>query len=388
MPGMPNPERPAKAYDRTDTEIEESSALDFIAEARRPILIQRHRQVIEDMEVGLSDALITGQTDHKRFKAMLEELDRPDQVERMRIALKALTEDPHHREANLRRALVEELCLSRERGQGEVVGLQLQAIGIYRLVRNLLLKRQGEAPGLDEMRELPAAQLGQLMAEPECTFAQPVLGVLRTKGYEDHCLRTIKRLRKLPGADEHWQDAAGEITLTRDEEAPLLQLPQTERIEARKLLVRDRLRSRFYRAVFLGYFAADEFDPREAEGHPTVLHWLQAVHETPHLYPFTQGQSAGQKAFRVGRLLEKVVQLHEIYARVAHAAENPAHREQMAGKGIRERLQIITRAHYPPLPMSPDLTLAALLCPFGAFVRWVQERVAANDFILPPDPKR
>ena len=35
-------------------------SLEFIQEARRPILIQRHLPTIREMEAGLSDSIITG----------------------------------------------------------------------------------------------------------------------------------------------------------------------------------------------------------------------------------------------------------------------------------------------------------------------------------------
>ena len=49
---------------------------------------------------------------------------------------------------------------------------------------------------------------------------------------------------------------------------------------------------------------------------------------------------------------------------------------------------MLAKDHYPVLPFSPELTLAALLCPFASFVTWVQKRVAEKDFVIPPDPKR
>jgi hypothetical protein len=374
---------------RLQTEDNAATTMEFIQEARRPILIVRHQTMIEEMESSLADQFITGDSDHPRVKAMLADLDAPEMTERLRIGLATLADDGHYREATLRQALVEELCLWRERAGQEVAQLQLYAIGMYRLVRRCLAERQGgDAPTLDELRELPAARLGQLLSPPAAGFAQPVLNQLRTKGYADRSLKAVKRLVRQANAEERWDDAGGEPTLTREEEEPLLQLPESERKATRELLVRDRIRSRFYRQVFLQYLGSDEFDPREAEAHPHVLHWLQTIDETPHLYSFLQGQAAGQKAFRISQLTQKIVQLHEVYARIAHASDNPAHRAQLAGKSARERLAIINRLHYPPLPGTPDLTLAALLCPFPAFVAWIQGKVAANDLVVPPDARR
>ena len=50
------------------------STLEFIAEARRPVLVQRHRSLVEEMETSLSDAFITGAADNQRLQAMLREL--------------------------------------------------------------------------------------------------------------------------------------------------------------------------------------------------------------------------------------------------------------------------------------------------------------------------
>jgi hypothetical protein len=48
----------------------------------------------------------------------------------------------------------------------------------------------------------------------------------------------------------------------------------------------------------------------------------------------------------------------------------------------------MSKDHYPVLAVTPELTLSALLCPFTTWVEWVQNRVEAQDFVLPPDPRR
>ena len=374
---------------RLQTADDAATTQEFILEARRPILVLRHRSLISEMEAGLSDQLITGASDNPRVQAMIAELDRPDMLDRLRIALAALAGDGHYSDRLLRDALIEELCLWRERSGADVAELQLHAIGLYRLVRQGLAERQGEpAPTLDELRALPLSGLDQLLAPLAPSFAQPVLHLIRTKAYGDRCFKAVKRLVRQGGADERWDDVDGGPVLTPEEQAPLDQLPAGERSAARALLIQDRIRSRFYRQVFTQYLGGDEFDPREAAAHRHVLAWLQAIDETPHLYPFLQGQTARQKAFRIAQLTQKIVQIHEVYARLAHASANPALRERLAGRGVRERLAIINRLHYPPMPNTPDLTLAALLCPFAAFVAWVQQQVGAQEFIIPPDARR
>jgi hypothetical protein len=84
----------------------------------------------------------------------------------------------------------------------------------------------------------------------------------------------------------------------------------------------------------------------------------------------------------------KIVQLHEMYARMAMASQHSAYSTQFAGKAIRERLALLSKDHYPPLALTQELTLAAMLCPFKVFVAWVQDKNSNNEFVLPPDPIR
>jgi hypothetical protein len=98
--------------------------------------------------------------------------------------------------------------------------------------------------------------------------------------------------------------------------------------------------------------------------------------------------AAAQKAFRLGQLGLKLVQMHEIHARLARAESHAGYRDRFAGKSTRERLAILAADRYPPLPAPRELTLATLFCPFAALVAFVHDRVAVHDFILPPDPRR
>jgi hypothetical protein len=366
------------------------STQDIIAEARRPLLVERHRHAIEEMESMLGEALITGDADNPRLRQVLVELESESEQRRLRSTMESLASDHHFKDATLRNALIEHLCLLREEQGVEVARLQAHVIGLYRRVRELVGARQGEAPSLGDLRELPATVLGRLIDPVPPLFGSPNLNesVVYTPAFAERALRTVKRLRRADGADAQWAEADGDPPLPRDVELHLSSLSDSELRETRALLVRDRIRSLFYRAVFLQYLSADELDPKEVESHPTVLHWLQAVESTGHLYPFMQGQTHGQKAFRLGQLVQKIIQMHEMYARVAQAAAHPSYREAFNGLDVRARLALLARDHYPPLALTPELTLAALLCPFAAFVTWVQERVAAKDFVLPPDPRR
>jgi hypothetical protein len=363
--------------------------MDFIAEARRPLLVERHRKLIDEMESSLSDNLITGSDENPRLQAMLKELEADSEKARLGRTLKALAEDSHYKDTTLRNALVEQLCLWREEGNVEVAALQLHVIGIYRSIRNSVAERQGAPPSLADLRELPATMLGRLLNAIPPAFGSPTLNeaLVYTPAFADRSMRTIRRIRKAENADGSWADANGEPSIPREIEEPLDALPEAERKAARQLLVRDRIRSSFYREVFLKYLSRDEFDISH-DDHPTILHWLEAIESTGHLYPFMQGQTAGQKAFRLQHLMQKILQLHEIYARVALASQHPTYRESFKDKNTRVRLAELSKDHYPPLGMTPELTLAAMLCPFRIFVDWVQARVAEHDFVLPPDPKR
>jgi len=367
-----------------------SSTLEIIAEARRPLLIERHRQLIEEMESSLSEQTVSGTTENPRLKAVIEQLSQPSAVARLDRTLNELASDSHYKDVPLRAGLVDELCLMREKQGIEVAQLQLHVIGMYRRVRELIQDHQGEAPTLADLREIPSNMLGRLITPIPCEFGSPSLGdsLVYTPSFADRCMRTIKRIRKADKGSARWEDANGEPPLPRQVEEPLESLPPEERKVARAMAISERIRSTFYREVFLKYLSADELDPSEIKAHRTILHWLEGMESTAHLYPFLQGQTVAQKSFRLSNLLTKIVQLHEIYARVATAAQRGGYAEKFAGRSTRDRLLMLAKDHYPVLPFSPELTLAALLCPFASFVTWVQKRVAEKDFVIPPDPKR
>ena len=366
------------------------STMEFIAEARRPLLIQRHRGNVEEMESSLTDSFIAGTHDNARLQAMLKVLDSESEQERVAKTLKAICEDQHYREATLHDALVEELCLLRERGSIELATLQLHVIGVYRQVRTRFKERQGEAPTLAELRPTPVAMVSRLLDPVQPEFGSPRLAASQayTPLYAERALATIKRIRKGVAGDQHWQESTGEPVLPRELEEPLEGLPEGERKAARALLVRDRIRSKFYRDVFLVYFDVNELDPAEYDAYPTMIRWLESIEATPHLYPFMQGQTTAQKIWRLSQLQQKLSQLHEMYARVALASDHPTYRDDFAAKPFRERLAVLAKTHYPPLPLTTELTLAALLCPFRVFAEWVQKRVEDREFVLPPDPKK
>ncbi len=373
---------------RSATDVDDFATVDLINEARRPILIARHRELVTEMEQTLSEAFVVGEGEGKRFKAMIEELASESETKRIQRTLKLLIEDEHYRESTLQQALTDYLCLMREDGNVEVAALQMHAIGVYRAVRALVVARQHDAPTLDEVREMSMTGLGTLLEPQTAVFGRVGASQVYTRSFIERTLKTIKHLRQGDRPDTTWHDEDSAAAVTREDEEQVRQMPEAERAQALAFLIRDRIRSRFYRAVFLEYLSADLLEPSEVENHPTVLSWLQSLADTPHLYPFLQGQPDRQKLFRIARLTQKVVQLYEIYARVGLAEMDPRHHASLHGKTTRERLVHLARIHYPPITLSPDLTLAALLCPFAAFVQFVQNHAQASDFVLPPDPKR
>jgi len=373
---------------RSSTDGDDFATVDLINEARRPILIARHRELVTDMEQNLSEAFVTGEGDGKRFKAMIEELSSDSEVRRIQRTLKLLIDDEHNRESTLQQALSDYLCLMREEGNVEVAALQMHAIGVYREVRKLVVARQHDAPTLDELREMSMTGLGTLLDPQTVVFGRTGGAQVYTRTFIERTLKTIKRLRQGDRPDTTWHDEDSAAAITREDQAQVLQMPEAEREQAMAFLIRDRVRSRFYRSVFLEYLSADQLEPSEIESHTTVLSWLQGLADTPHLYPFLQGQPDRQKSFRIARLTQKIVQLFEIYARVSLAEMDPRHQAALHGKTTRERLMHLAKIHYPPITLSPELTLAALLCPFAAFVEFVQTHAQASDFVLPPDPKR
>jgi hypothetical protein len=373
---------------RSSTNDDDFATIDLINEARRPILIARHRELVTDMEQTLSEAFVTGNGEGKRFKAMIEELASESESRRIQRTLKSLIDDHHNNDLTLQQALTEYLCLLREEHNVEVAALQMHAIGVYRAVRALVIARQHDAPTLDELREMSLTGVGTLLDPQTPVFGRLGGAQVYTRSFIERTLKSIKRLRQGDRPDTSWHDEDSATVITREDQAQVMQMPESERDQAMAFLIRDRIRSRFYRSVFLEYLSPDEFEPSEAEAHPTVLSWLQGLADTPHLYSFLQGQPERQKTFRIALLTQKIVQLFEIYARMAIAESDPRHQQSLAGKTSRERLLYLGKIHYPPIALSPELTLSALLCPFAAFVEFVQQRTQSSDFVLPPDPKR
>ncbi|MCS6970605.1 MAG: hypothetical protein RMM29_01845 [Planctomycetota bacterium] len=367
---------------------EAASDAAIIAEARRPIVIARHRALIEEAEGGIGDGLLAEQPAQGRLAALLAELEDEGARRLQQRLLAALAEDEHYREAAVRAALIDELCLLRDESGLGVAEAQLHAIAVYRTLRRQLQERLGETLGIDALRALPCQAVARL-ARPLPPFGEPRLAesLVWTASFAARCQELRERLRQRQ-ADATWHDAVAIPRLGAEAERSLAALPESERAAALAALLAERVRARFYKQVFLVYMAVDEFDPREGQAYPTLYHWLAAMEETPQLFLFLQGQTPEQKRFRIARLWQKLIQLHEIYARVAVAAQQAPYREAFAGLRMRERLSRLARDRFPPLPVTEETAIACLAYPFAAFVSWVQGLLAADDFVLPPEPKR
>ena len=363
---------------------------DLIAATRRPVLIERHRSVIEEMEESLSDMLISGDADNPRLKRVLAELEADSEQQRIVDTLDTLSNDDHYVTATLQQGLVEHCCLLRENDSVEVAVLQLHVIGVYRRIRKLIADQQGLVPELSDLRSLPAQRIARLVDPIPLEFGSPELadGLVITPLQTEKLMATIRRISRAESGDKVWRDENDPPSLPREVEEPLRELPESQREKAREQLIQDRIRSRFYRRVFLDYFDRDSIGEEEISAHLTVIHWLTSIEETPHLYPFMQGQTTEQKIFRLGQLLRKIIQLNEIYQRVAQASAHPTYREEFAKLDTRSRLRILGKHHYPALKVDQEFTVTTLLCPFAVLAAWVGEKVHTKDFVLPPDPKR
>jgi hypothetical protein len=370
-----------------DLDLDAPDTEELLRDVRRPGIIAANRPMVEEMDAGIGDPMVSGTSDHPRVRAIIAELDDAGVRSRIVATLRTLADEGG--EGTLRHVLLDHLALLRGERGIELARLQQHAIGVYREVRARLAARQGLPPDLDEIRQLPANRLARLLDGARAGFGDPGLrdDLVCTPAAFARARTALTRLMRPADCDPHWDDAAGQPALPREIEEPLLALAPEEREAARRLAARDRIRSSFHRAVFLVWFAADELDVA-GSGFSTVLDWLLAIEETPHLFPFMQGQTPGQKAWRLARLADKLLQMHEIYARVAHYRGQGAWAGQLAGLDTRASLALLSRERAPAMPMGPELMVAVMLLPFAGLAGWVQARVADKDFVLPPDPKR
>lgn len=375
----------------SDDEIDDGySTSELIADAKRPTMIARHRDMIAEMESGISDAFVSGTLDHPRFQAMVRELEAPSEQQRIQQSLQALADDEHYQDQTVQEAVIDYGCLLREERGIEVAVLQLHIIGIYRRVRSLMLEHQTLVPDLDDLRTLPVARLGRVLAPIPIAFGVPGMddGIVVTGSQAQRMVDTIRQITSGRGGDDDWCEHNNPVALPRNMEEPLLDLPVSQRQAARERLIGDRIRSKFFRDVFLRYFDRDTLGPEEIDAHRNILHWIESIFETPHLYPFMQGQTDGQKTWRLSRLLRKVIQINEIYQRIALASQHPTYAQRFEGLRAKEKLAILAKDHYPPCKVDDSFMITTALCPFANFAAWVQEQVGDKNFVLPPERRR
>lgn len=377
--------------DDDDTELDPAlSTQEIIEAARRPVLIARHQTVVEEMETSIVEGFVDGTSQHPRLTSILQELDAESEQQRISTTINTLVQDPHCAGKSLREALIELLCLLREKHHIDVAALQLHLIGVYRRLRQMILDHQRFKTSVDDLRAIPTHHLSRLLEHREPVFGSARLAesLVLPEYRLEHYQNVARRIIRPANADQVWQDSNPRaMALSRPVEEPLLALPEDQRAAARERLVINKIRSRFYRAVFLNYLSVDNLSPEEIAAHDTILAWIQAIEATPHLYPFMQGQTASQKLWRLSCLFRKILQLNEIYQRVERAADHPSYRERMQDLPFRSRLSIVAKEHYPSIRIDAHFLMTTLLCPFERFAVWIQEQHGRSDFILPPDGK-
>lgn len=354
--------------------------------------ITAHLPAMEEMESSLGDFFLQEEIDHPRLKAIVEELETDSEQQRINSTLAVLAKDERNAARTLREALLNQLCKLREDMGVEIAALQIHTIGIYRSINKAIYRFSKYQSNIEELREIKCRHLDIFLEPDSFEFANPVHmeSIVQIPGLLHHIHEESKRIRSF-SKQGIWEDEELGNFLPREKEIAIYDLPEEERETARKELVSDYVRSRFYRAIFLEYFDIDTFDPRDAEHYTTIFDWLLAIEETPHLFPFMQGQTEDQKHFRLAHLLSKIVQISELYQRI-EKAKNDEHDEQTAeavraSQSSRLAIKALAENRYPALKVSKDFIGSTLLCPFKSFVHWVQDKVKHEDFTLPPDPK-
>ncbi len=352
-----------------------------------------HRPQMEEMENSLGDFFLEEEIDHPRLKAIVEELETEGEQQRINSTLAVLAKDASNSERDLRDALLYQLCTLRENMGIEIAALQIHTIGIYRSIKKAIHRRSKYQSNIDELRDIKCKYLMSFLEPDSFEFANPVHmeGIVQIPGLVQYIHEESKRIRSFSKSG-HWEDEELGNFLPREKEIAIFDLPEEEREAARKELVSDYVRSRFYRALFLEYFDIDTFDPRDGEHYSTILDWLLAIEDTPHLFPFMQGQHEDQKHFRLAHLLNKIVQISELYQRIEKAknddSDEATQEAVRTSQSSRLAIKALADNRYPAMKVSRAFIGSTLLCPFMSFVKWVQERVKNDDFTLPPEPKR
>ncbi len=361
----------------------------FVNSVRRQVLIDRHREAISEMEGSISNTFMAKDVDHPRLQAMLDELHEESEQQRIQSTVDLIVKDPIFSAQCLQDAIIDHLCLLRENSGIEIATLQMHCIGVYRRVNSLYEAAINHHMSITELREVSVKLLDTIIHPKEALFGSLSLSeaVPCTLARQEFVIDTIKAIRLLDH-DSEWADLSNPDFLPRSLEEPLADLPDEEQAEERKFRCSDYVRSQFYRALFLDYFSIDELDPSETKDYVTILDWFCAIRDTPHLFPFMQGQSAEQKNYRLIKLIDKFIQINELYQRVEDGRTKSAFHRQFPELTSREILKLLAKEKYPPMKVDEVFITSTLLCPFSAFVNWIQEKHATVDFVLPPEPQR
>ena len=139
-----------------------SALHEIIEETRRPLLVERHRDALDEMEQSISPAFISGESNHPRLARLISELEEDSERQRIASTITTIATDEHYVGIDLRSALIEFLCLLRERQGIEIAALQLHVIGVYRQLFALIQAGQGLRIELEHLRTLPAEHLQRL----------------------------------------------------------------------------------------------------------------------------------------------------------------------------------------------------------------------------------
>ena len=348
------------------------STAHVIEVARRPLIVAQHKAIVEEALGQIGDPLL----------AQLDEIP---------PLISNIGDDHSLHSPNFGDGLTEHACLAGENRDFSEATL-VESLGqCYRHVQNHLKAHQGDRSSpLEGLNTRKCGDLSAIHGDSRHVNFGSIddANVLTfTQHHSERCRDSLRLISRASDADIHWDDAGGEPPLGREEEEPTESLPPEQRRSARQQLIQRRIRNSFFKNVFLVYFDRDTLDPAEIEAHPTILDWLNAIAETPHLFPFMQGQTQGQKLFRLRELWRKILQLNELYQRVDKARSNIAWTAMLSDKTTEECMQLLAHDRYPAIKVNNDFSVATALCPFATFAKWVQDKVGDKDFVLPPDPK-
>jgi len=237
-----------------------SSTDEIIENARRPVVVARHKDAVLALEKELNTRDLIAEPQEGEGIDMLK-----------RIA--AQGGNPDHL---LRDAVTEQLCIIRDRENATDSRIKAVLVDIYSHAKHLVEARHRQGLALFDLRTIAARDLPRLWQTEPIEFGKAGFHeqlIIPQTQFESR-LRVVLRFNKGRNGDKTWHEASGEPRLSRQMEAPLLDLPEDERKKAREELVAHTIRSYFYRKVFRRYFDRDTLDPSEIEAHPTILDWL------------------------------------------------------------------------------------------------------------------